>query len=226
MKMKILRNFLIASALIFAAAGSVRAQGTYSTYYYQRTSLFEVLPVGPEDIVFVGNSITDGCEWRELFDNQHVKNRGISGDTTMGVYDRLGAILPGHPAKLFLMIGINDLSRGIAAQTVVENTRRILERIRKESPSTRVYLQSLLPVSDAYGLFAGHTARRGDIPVINEALKTMAPEFGATFVDLFSCFVDAETGKMDTAYSNDGLHLLGRGYLLWRDIVLPYVNEK
>ena len=223
--MKILRNFLLASALIFAAAGSVRAQGTYSTYYYQRASLFEVLPVGSEDIVFIGNSITDGCEWRELFDNQHVKNRGISGDTTMGVYDRLGAILPGRPAKLFLMIGINDLSRGIAAQTVVENTRRILERIRQESPSTRIYLQSLLPVSDAYGLFSGHTARRGDIPGINEALKAMAPEFGATFVDLFSHFVDAETGKMNTAYSNDGLHLLGRGYLLWRDIVLPFVNE-
>ena len=222
---KILRSFLLIPVLALAAAGTLRAQGVYSTYYYQRASLFEVLPVGAEDIVFVGNSITDGCEWRELFDNPHVKNRGISGDTTMGVYDRLGAILPGRPAKIFLMIGINDLSRGIAPQTVVENTRRILDRIRTESPQTRVYLQSLLPVSDAYGLFAGHTARRGDIPGINEALQQMAAETGAVYVDLFSLFVDAETGKMNTAYSNDGLHLLGRGYLVWRDAVLPYVNE-
>lgn len=222
---KILRSFLLIPVLALAAAGSLCAQGVYSTYYYQRASLFEVLPVGAEDIVFVGNSITDGCEWRELFDNPHVKNRGISGDTTMGVYDRLGAILPGRPAKIFLMIGINDLSRGIAPQTVVENTRRILDRIRTESPQTRVYLQSLLPVSDAYGLFAGHTARRGDIPGINEALQQMAAETGAVYVDLFSRFVDAETGKMNTAYSNDGLHLLGRGYLVWRDAVLPYVNE-
>lgn len=222
---KILRSFLLIPVLALAAAGSLCAQGVYSTYYYQRASLFEVLPVGAEDIVFIGNSITDGCEWRELFDNPHVKNRGISGDTTMGVYDRLGAILPGRPAKIFLMIGINDLSRGIAPQTVVENTRRILDRIRTESPQTRVYLQSLLPVSDAYGLFAGHTARRGDIPGINEALQQMAAETGAVYVDLFSRFVDAETGKMNTAYSNDGLHLLGRGYLVWRDAVLPYVNE-
>ena len=216
---------LITLALLFLAAGVIRAQGVYSTYYYQRASLFELLPVGPEDIVFVGNSITDGCEWNELFDNPHVRNRGISGDTTMGVHDRLDAILPGHPAKIFLMIGINDLSRGIAAQTVVENIRRILGRIKTESPSTRIYVQSLLPVSDAYGLFSGHTARRNDIPGINEALRKMAPEFGAVYVDLFSRFVNAETGKMDTAYSNDGLHLLGKGYLLWRDIVLPFVNE-
>ena len=47
---------------------------------YQRwRSLFEVLPVYSSDIVFLGNSITDGCEWAELFNNRHVKNRGISG---------------------------------------------------------------------------------------------------------------------------------------------------
>lgn len=225
MRNKILRSLLLISVLALAATGSARAQGVYSTYYYQRASLFEVLPVGPEDIIFLGNSITDGCEWRELFDNPRIKNRGISGDTTMGVYDRLDAILSGHPAKIFLMIGINDLSRGLAAETVVENIRRILGRIRSESPATRVYVQSLLPVSDAFGTFAGHSARRGDIPGINEALRQSASEYGAVYVDLFSRFVDEQTGKMDTVYSNDGLHLLGKGYLLWRDIVLPYVNE-
>ena len=34
----------------------------YSTYYYQRASLFESLPVTSEDIIFIGNSITDGGE--------------------------------------------------------------------------------------------------------------------------------------------------------------------
>ncbi|MGL5562350.1 MAG: sialate O-acetylesterase, partial [Tannerellaceae bacterium] len=35
----------------------------YSTYYYQRATLFEQLPITSKDIVFVGNSITDGGEW-------------------------------------------------------------------------------------------------------------------------------------------------------------------
>lgn len=56
----------------------------YSTYYYQRVSLFEQLPISSDDILFIGNSITDGGEWSELFQNSHVKNRGISGDTTWG----------------------------------------------------------------------------------------------------------------------------------------------
>lgn len=62
------------------------AQQSYSAYYYQRVSLFEMLPVSPGDIVFLGNSITDGCEWNELLGRTDVRNRGISGDTSMGVY--------------------------------------------------------------------------------------------------------------------------------------------
>lgn len=223
--MKMKKYGVLLTALFLLWAGGAKAQGVYSTFYYQRATLFEELPVTAEDIIFLGNSITNGCEWSELFANPRVKNRGISGDTTMGVYDRLDAILKGQPAKIFLMIGINDLSRGLAADTVVENFARIVARIREQSPATRLYIQSLLPVSDAFGMFGGHTARRGDIPAINTQLEALAAQHGAAYIDLFSRFVDAQTGKLKTDYSNDGLHLLGKGYLLWRDIVLPYVNE-
>ena len=30
---------------------------------------------------------------------------------------------------------------------------------------------------------------------------------------------------MNPEYSNDGLHLLGKGYLLWRQLLLPYIHE-
>lgn len=58
-----------------AANISLFGQATpkYSTYYYQRATLFEQLPVSADDILFVGNSITDGGEWSELFNNPHVK---------------------------------------------------------------------------------------------------------------------------------------------------------
>lgn len=49
---------------------------------------------------------------------------------------------------------------------------------------------------------------------------------GASYIDLYSHFVEKETGKMNPVYTNDGLHLLGKGYLLWRDIVKPYVDQK
>ena len=41
----------------------------YSTFYYQRATLFEELPVTSSDIIFLGNSITNGAEWAELLGN-------------------------------------------------------------------------------------------------------------------------------------------------------------
>jgi lysophospholipase L1-like esterase len=197
----------------------------YSTYYYQRASLFEKLTVDTNDIIFLGNSITDGAEWAELFNNTNVKNRGISGDITMGVYDRLYAILSGQPAKIFLLIGINDVARGISSDSIVQNIRLITETIKKKSPDTKLFLQSVLPVNDSFSKFHGHTSRYKMVPEINLQLKELARETNVTYIDLFSHFVNESGIKMDTKYTNDGLHLTGEGYLLWKEIVEPRLTD-
>lgn len=216
------RTVLLAAMLLTAAA--VQAQ-KYATYYYQRTTLFEVLPARSSDIIFLGNSITDGCEWHELFDSPKIKNRGISADIAEGVLDRLETITKGHPAKIFIMIGTNDLARGISVDQTVGNITRIVDRIAAESPSTRIYLQSILPVSAHFGRFEGHTSKGADIREANARLKSMAAEKGITYIDLHRLFTDPQTGDMNLAYTNDGLHLNGQGYILWRDAVSPYVKE-
>ncbi len=212
---------------ILALASSIHAQERkYSTFYYQRATLFEELPVTSSDIIFLGNSITNGGEWAELFDNPHVKNRGISGDVCMGVYDRLDAILKGSPAKIFLLIGINDVDRGASADTIVERIGMIVDKIRKDSPSTKIYIQSVLPVSDHYKMFNGHTSRWQVVPEINKGLVRLAADRGVKYIDLYSHFIDNTTGKMNIEYTNDGLHLLGKGYKKWVGIVKPYVDEE
>ncbi len=212
---------------ILALASSIHTQERkYSTFYYQRATLFEELPVTSSDIIFLGNSITNGGEWAELFDNPHVKNRGISGDVCMGVYDRLDAILKGSPAKIFLLIGINDVDRGASADTIVERIGMIVDKIRKDSPSTKIYLQSVLPVSDHYKMFNGHTSRWQVVPEINKGLVRLAADRGVKYIDLYSHFIDNTTGKMNIEYTNDGLHLLGKGYKKWVGIVKPYVDEE
>lgn len=198
----------------------------YSTFYYQRATLFEELPITSKDIVFLGNSITNGAEWSELFQNKNVKNRGISGDICMGVYDRLDAILKGKPAKIFLLIGINDVNRGTPADTIVSRIGMIARKIKADSPKTKLYLQSVLPVTDHYKMFQGHTSRWQVIPEINKGLIRLAAEEGATYIDLYSHFVDEKTGKMNINYTNDGLHLLGKGYMKWVEIVKPYIKKK
>ncbi|MDE5923438.1 MAG: sialate O-acetylesterase [Muribaculum sp.] len=222
-----MKKKLIFLMAILALASSIHAQERkYSTFYYQRATLFEELPVTSSDIIFLGNSITNGGEWAELFDNPHVKNRGISGDVCMGVYDRLDAILKGSPAKIFLLIGINDLDRGASADTIVERIGLIVDKIQKTSPDTKLYLQSVLPVSDHYNMFNGHTSRWQVIPEINNGIVRLAADRGVKYIDLYSHFVDNATGKMNIEYTNDGLHLLGKGYKKWVGIVKPYVDEK
>lgn len=61
-------------------------------YYARRATLFDLLPVYSSDIIMLGNSLTDGAEWNELFDNCHVKNRGIVGDIIPGFFERLEPI--------------------------------------------------------------------------------------------------------------------------------------
>ena len=161
--------------MVLSLIATVNAQDRkYSTFYYQRATLFEALPVTSSDIIFLGNSITNGAEWAELFNDKHVKKRGISGDICMGVYDRLDAVLKGKPAKIFLLIGINDASRGAPADTIVSRIGMIVGKIKEDSPKTKLYLQSVLPVTDHYNMFKGHTSRWRVIPEINKGWVRLA----------------------------------------------------
>src|SRR5688572_21180522 len=102
--------------LFFASSKTVHAQvrlpifpdSLFSTYYQQRVTHFKSLPNTKGDIVFIGNSITDGGEWNELFNDLKIKNRGISGDVSTGVLHRMDEIAQRKPAKVFLLIGVND----------------------------------------------------------------------------------------------------------------------
>lgn len=108
-----MKRFLFLISLFCLSSAMQAQERKHTTFYDQRATLFETLPTSKDDIIFLGNSITNGCEWAELLGNAHAKNRGISGDTTNGVLDRLHVITAGKPSKVFLLIGINDLSGGL-----------------------------------------------------------------------------------------------------------------
>lgn len=196
----------------------------FSTYYRQQVSHFRTIPVTKGDVVFIGNSITEGAEWHELFADGRIKNRGISGDISAGVLHRLPEVVKGRPAKIFLMIGTNDLPRGISEDSILKNIFLFAAFIKQESPATKLFVQSILPVSDYFKMFGGHTSKGIQISYLNEQLKKGSIGRHYTFIDLHKSFTDA-TGRLDKRYSNDGLHLTGDGYLLWKHIVYPYVYE-
>ena len=194
----------------------------FSTYYHQRLTLFKSLPQTKDDIIFIGNSITDGGEWSELFNDIHIKNRGISGDISAGIIKRIDKIAKGKPAKVFLLIGVNDLARNISPDSVVKNILLVAAYLKQESPSTKLFVQSILPVNDMFEKFAGHTNKGQQIKQVNEKLNQKADEYQYTFIDLHTSFCN-ENKKLKKELTNDGLHLTGEGYLLWKHLVFPYV---
>ncbi len=214
---------LIFIAFLLISICSVGQTSKFSTYYEQRKSLFEILPDTKNEIIFLGNSITDGSEWSELLENPRAKNRGISGDTSEGVLNRLYQVTRVEPAKVFLLIGINDLSKNISPDTIYVNICKIVSIIRTKSPKTQVYLQSIFPVNNTFKTFATHTSRTPQVKEINEKLKNICPKLGATYVDVFSELKNPNDDLLNPMYTNDGLHLLGAGYVAWMKVIRKYL---
>ncbi|NEQ20768.1 MAG: G-D-S-L family lipolytic protein [Microcoleus sp. SIO2G3] len=193
----------------------------YDTPYYQdKTSHFRALPKSELGIIFLGDSLTDLCEWAELLENDQIKNRGICGDTTEGILNRIDNIIEYQPKKLFILIGINDLNQGIQVLDVVKNYSLILRKIKDNLPNTKVFIQSVLPVN--YQKFQKNGVN-DKVVELNVGLRELSKEFSYQYVDLFSAFLDINK-ELDSQYTIDGVHLNGQGYLLWKTILEKDVN--
>jgi len=183
-------------------------------HYAQRVELFKNEASVEKAIVFLGNSITEGGDWKKLLKDSTAVNRGIGGDITFGVLNRLDETIALKPAKLFLLIGINDLAKEIPDEVIIENTYTIVNRIRSGSPSTKIYVQSILPVNPTMKKFPARYAKGDHIVRINEQLKKYESHFKYVYVDIYSSFLDANQ-NMDSKYTREGLHLNPAGYQHW-----------
>lgn len=168
-------------------------------------------------VVMVGDSITAGGRWDEMFPGRGVVNRGVGGDTVQGVGMRLPAILAVKPRKVFLMVGVNDALFRNPADKILAHYVEVIDALR--AAGVDVYVQSTLECHDG----AVCTAETRDrIRTLNRALRTAAASRDLTFIDLNATMSDA--GGLKPAYSWDGLHLNGEGYRAWRDVLRPYVE--
>lgn len=211
---------LVLSSLIVMAAGG----NTYEDYYQQRKTLFEKLPINSSDVVFLGNSLTNGGNWNELFQSQSMKNRGIISDIIQGVYDRVDLVTKGHPKKIFLLIGVNDISHKFTAQQIVDGIEGLVKKIKHDTPTTELYLQSLLPINNDFKRYRNLIGTEAVFPKANILLEKMAKRQNIKWINIFPAFADSE-GKMNKTLTVDGLHLNSDGYKIWRDQLAKYVYD-
>jgi lysophospholipase L1-like esterase len=181
-----------------------------------RMEKFKAEPLVTGKIVFLGNSITEMGDWKKLTGDSTVINRGIGGDITFGILQRLDEVINRKPYKIFLLIGVNDIGKDIPPTVIADNIKKILRRIQVESPATKIILQNILPVNPTINRFPQHYDKQTKIIETNKLLIQVAKETNVPLVDLNKLFRDTK-GNLLVKYTSDGLHINTAGYKIWID---------
>lgn len=217
MKNQLLFSLLISFCLInYSVAQKSEVDSSYNNPYYKnRMAVFKSIPDTKGAVVFLGNSITERGPWSEYFPSQYILNRGIGGDNTFGVLARLDKVIALAPKKIFIMIGINDVGRGTPLSTILDNYQKLVLRIRTESPKTKIYIQSVLPLNDSILTADYLKNKKGTVRELNIGLRELAGDLKVTYLDLHSdLFVD-HNGDLKPELTPDGIHLFPKAYSIW-----------
>jgi lysophospholipase L1-like esterase len=181
--------------------------GIENPYYGSRLEFFRQT-VGVADVIMLGDSITEGGNWHELFPGVPILNRGIAGDTSAGVLNRLDEVMGRRPKIVFLLIGINDLQAGVPISTIRANIGSIVGALAQKQ--IRVVLHNVL--------YAGPNYRAGlndKVSELNRSLSDLCASPSVSCLDLNRLLSDGEA--LSPSFSLlDGLHLNSAGYLAWK----------
>lgn len=192
--------------------------------YLRRLSVHKVLPIEKGSTIFLGDSIIAGVEWSELMDDDTYLNRGIPGDDSAGVIDRLMDILNSSPDKIVMMVGVNDLHSTGDSDKFLENYKMIIETIEENSPNTELYINSILPYNvDKYDLASTTKMSNDLINDTNDKLRKIAEESDVYYIDVHSLLVD-ERGELQDRFTFDGLHLSGEAYIIWGEELQKFLK--
>ena len=181
-------------------------------------------------IVFVGDSITEFFKVDEFFKDVTAINRGIVGDTTDELLARIKeSVYDIKPSKAFLMIGTNDIVNGNRSpKYIVANIGKMIEGIKKNSPGTVIYLESVYPVysikDKKFDSYMVGKRTNETINEINENLKVLAKSENVTYIDVYSHLI-GDNNQIKINYTYDGLHLDAPGYIEVVKVLKPYVEN-
>ncbi|MGB0578699.1 MAG: GDSL-type esterase/lipase family protein [Limisphaerales bacterium] len=175
---------------------------------------------GNIDLVFIGDSITSGWEyrgtkiWEKFYGRRNAANLGIGGDRTQHVLWRLqnGNLKGIKPKAAVVMIGTNN-SRDNTPGQVAEGVEKIITELRTQTPTTKILLLAIFP----RGANAGDPRRQVN-QAANLIISQLADGQHIHYLDLASTFMNAQ-GKLTQGIMPDQLHLTEEGYQLWASAI-------
>jgi lysophospholipase L1-like esterase len=188
--------------------------------YEIRSALFSVYDKTYKyKIVMLGDSITEGAEWNELLGIDGVANRGVYGDITQGIINRLENVIEMEPEICFIMAGINDLSIGIGVEETLKNYDKIAGELSRNNID--VVVQSTLYIAN--GRFNWKRINE-NVDKLNNGLKEMCDKNNFLYVDVNGKL--SGDGALNEEYTYDGIHLSGGGYKKWAEALSPIIEDK
>lgn len=196
--------------------------------YNKLLNQFNLNPLNDSEIIFLGNSLTaEGKNWSNRLNNSLIRNRGIGGDTTDGIIARSGEIIDSNPIAVFLLIGINDLYNNTvdtpSADYIANNIINIAKKIKTGSSNTKVFIQTLLPISKKksrkYYKLYNQRIRSVNKFIIENQQKELY-----SVINLYPLFVNKKE-QLKNNLTYDGLHLNEQGYEVWSSLIKPITDS-
>lgn len=176
--------------------------------YLQLKLQYETFP-GSYDIVMLGDSITERGHWQDMFPDVRIGNRGIGGDDTNGILERIATVKATGAKQVFLMVGTNDISHHTNPHIIVSNIIKIANKL--EASKITPIIQSIL--------LGGKNRREKNriIKYTNKILEIETIKQGYFYININKKM--APNGYLPAEYTTDGTHLTVNGYRIWKDVL-------
>ena len=167
------------------------------------------------DVAFIGDSLTDGYDLAKYYPQYVTANRGIGGDTTFGLEERLQVSLHDlKPKVVVMLIGANNMD------SMLENYESILKSLQENLPESKIVLLSLTAMGGE------HWGRKNQLAAYNNvSIKLLAQKYNFAFVDLYSALYDVSIGEVYAGYTIDGGHFTHEGYTVVTAQITPVLKE-
>jgi len=182
----------------------------------------------PPEIVFIGDSITQGWEsagrevWQRHYAKHHALDLGFNGDRTENVLWRLqhGEIDGIAPKVAVLMIGTNNTGhRAENPRITAAGIQRLLDEIRRRLPKTKVLLLGVFPRGEQPDDYL-----RGINERVNKLIAGLADGRDVRFLDIGSSLVQPG-GTLSKDVMPDLLHPNEQGYAIWQRAMEPTLQK-
>ena len=177
----------------------------------------------PENVVFLGDSITDYYDLDKYYPDNNVVNSGVSGNVADDIlYDMYNRVYKYNPSKVFLLIGTNQIPIGDSDDKILDGIKHIIADIRENRPYAKIYIESIYPVNKKINEIKVKNRENRRIVKLNKRIKQLSKDKDyVEYINVYDRLLDGDVLNED--YSYDGLHLNDKGYEVVTDVLKGFL---